>query len=88
MKQLLTIILALALLFTMGIATAEAQDRNGGNAMPGGNGAMRGGNRSVADKSGDAELQAMITEIVPKFQLLTFDDAETGTSRLRVILCD
>ena len=38
MKQLISIILALALLGTMGIAMAEGQERNSGN------GAMRGGN--------------------------------------------
>ena len=81
MKQLISIILALALLGTMGIAMAEGQERNSGNGtMRGGNGAVRGGNGGGTDKSGDAELQAMITEVVPKYQLLTFEDAETGTS--------
>lgn len=42
---------------------------------PGG-GRMGGGG---VDKSGDAELQAMIAEVAPKFQLLTFADPETGT---------
>ncbi len=28
----------------------------------------------------DAALQTMITEIAPKFQLFTFEDAETDTS--------
>ncbi len=80
MKRLISIILALALLCTMGITTAEGQERSGDNGKPGGNGAMRGGNGGGTDKSGDAELQAMIAELVPKYQLLTFEDAETGSS--------
>lgn len=32
----------------------------------------------VIDKSGDATLQAMIKELVPKFQVLEFKDAQTG----------
>ena len=80
MKQMLSVILALTLLFTTGIATAEGQGGRGGNGRPGGNGGMRGGNGGGTDKSGDTELQTMIAEIVPKFQLLTFEDAETGTS--------
>ena len=34
----------------------------------------------MTDKSGDAELQTMIAEVAPKFQLMTYEDAETGTS--------
>ena len=34
----------------------------------------------MTDKSSDAELQSMIAEIAPKFQLLTYKDTETGTS--------
>ena len=41
---------------------------------------MRGGNGGGTDKSSDTELQSMITEVAPKFQLLTYEDAETGTS--------
>lgn len=52
-----------------------ARGENGGND---GNG-MRGGVDSGTDKSGDVELQAMIADVAPKFQLLTYTDAETGT---------
>ena len=41
---------------------------------------MRGGAGGGVDKSSDAQLQAMISDIMPKYQLLTFDDAETSTS--------
>ena len=44
----------------------------------GGPGGQRGG--GMQDKSSDTELQAMIGEVAPKFELLTFEDAETGTS--------
>ena len=80
MKQLLSVVLALTLLCTTGLAAAEGQGGRGGNGRPGGNGGMRGGNGGGTDKSGDAELQAMIAEIVPKYRLLTFEDTETGTS--------
>ena len=39
-----------------------------------------GGNGGGTDKSGDAELQTMIAEVAPKFRLLTYEDAETGTA--------
>ena len=32
------------------------------------------------DKSSDTELQTMIAEVAPKFELLTYEDEETGTS--------
>ena len=76
MKQLISVILVLTFLCAMGAATAEGQRGRGGSGRPGG----RGGNGGGPDKSGDAELQAMIAEIVPKYQLLTFEDAETGAS--------
>jgi predicted peptidase len=34
----------------------------------------------MTDKSGDTVLQSMIAEIAPRFQLMTFEDTETGTS--------
>ena len=51
----------------------------GGNRPggPGGNGGNRGGG---TDKSADAKLQAMIADVAPQFQLMTYEDAETGTS--------
>ena len=70
MKQIISIILALSLLCIGSFAVAEGQRGPGG----------RGGAGGGTDKSGDAELQTMITEITPKFQLLTYEDAETGTS--------
>ena len=42
----------------------------------GGPSAGFGGN----DKSSDVELQAMIADVMPKFQLLTWDDEESGIS--------
>ena len=73
MKRTLAILTALVLLLT-GAAIAEKPNggRNGG-------GNMRGGMGGGVDKSNDAELQAMIAEVAPKFQLLTYADAESGT---------
>ena len=48
---------------------------HGGQGGPGG---QRGG--GMQDKSSDTELQAMISEVAPKFELLTYEDAENGTS--------
>ena len=79
MKKLLSLVLAISLLCTAGAAFAEGP--GGGRGGNGGRqGGARGGNGGGTDKSGDAELQAMIAETAPKFQLLTFFDAETGTS--------
>ena len=82
MKKLISLILALSLLCAAGAAPAEGSGGGrGGNGRPGGmRGGNSGGNGGGTDKSGDAELQAMIAEIVPKYRLLTFEDAETGTS--------
>ena len=74
MKQIISLILALTLLCAVSLAFAESMGGRGGQ------GGMRGGAGGVTDKSSDAELQAMITEVAPKFQLLTYEDAETGTS--------
>ena len=84
MKRLLSILLTLTLLCTAGAAFAEgpggAGGRGGNGGGRGGNGGMRGGAGGSVDKSSDAGLQAMISEVVPKYQLLTYEDAETGTS--------
>lgn len=81
MKKIISVVLALSLLCTVGLAFAEGPGGRGGNGGPGGGqGGMRGGNGGGADKSSDTELQSMITEVAPKFQLLTFEDVETGTS--------
>ena len=71
MKRLFALILSLMLLITVGVSAAQA-------AGPGGNRGMRGGAGGGVDKSGDAGLQSMITDVVPKFQLLTFEDADAS----------
>lgn len=79
MKKIISFILALSLLCVSALSLAE--DGNNGQRGPGGGpGGMRGGQGRGTDKSGDAELQAMIAETAPKFQLLTYEDTETGTS--------
>ena len=45
---------------------------------PGGQGGNRGG--GSVDKSADTELQTMIANVAPRFELLTYEDKETGTS--------
>ena len=67
MKRIISIILISALLCGSTVAFAEGQ------------GGRRGFGAGV-DKSGDTELQNMISEVAPKFQLFTFADDETGTS--------
>ena len=81
MKKIISMVLALSLFCTVGLAFAEGPGGRGGNGGSGGRqGGMRGGNGGGTDKSSDTELQSMITEVAPKFQLLTYEDAETGTS--------
>ena len=75
MKRFVCVMMAVMMLIMGTVVYAE----RGGFGGPNGGG-MRGGAGGGVDKSGDAELQAMIADIVPKYQLLTFDDAETGTS--------
>ena len=73
-KLFLTAVMAILMI----VSTVAAQGPNGqrgGNR--GGNG---GGNGGAVDKSADTELQTMITEIAPQFQLVTWDDLETGIS--------
>ena len=74
MRKIFLMVLVLSLLCT---AVASGESRGGRGGFGGGQGGMRGG---MTDKSGDAELQTMIAEIAPKFQLMTFEDAETGDS--------
>ena len=50
----------------------------GGHEGQGGPGGQRGGR--MQDKSSDTELQAMISEVAPKFELLTYEDAGSGIS--------
>ncbi|MBQ7487662.1 MAG: pyrroline-5-carboxylate reductase [Clostridia bacterium] len=73
MKQLISFILVLLLICTGTVAIAEGQLGPGRN---GGRGGMGGGS---VNKSSDTELQTMIAEVAPKFQLLTYDDAESNT---------
>ena len=70
------ILLAVLLAVLMSMASVSAQGPDGGpNGQRGGN---RGGNGGGVDKSSDAELQKMITEIIPQFELVTWEDPETG----------
>ena len=69
-KTILTCIVALMLALS-GCAVAEGQRGNGGFGNRGGMGGM-------TDKSSDTELQAILAEVQEQFQLLTFEDAETG----------
>jgi len=77
MKRFICFVLALMLVVTGVAALAEATGPRG-DRMGGGPNGGRGGGQ--ADKSSDAELQAMIAEVAPKFRLLTYEDAVTGTS--------
>ena len=70
------ILLAVLLTVLMSVASVSAQGPAGGpNGQRDGN---RGGNGGGVDKSSDAELQKMITEIIPQFELVTWEDPETG----------
>ena len=71
MKKL---ILAVLLAILMSMSSVSAQGPAGG---PNG---QRGGNRGGVDKSSDAELQKMVTEIIPQFETVTWEDPETGIS--------
>ena len=73
MKKILLSVIILALLITV---PAFAQGHDG---RSGGGGRMGGGGGGV-DKSADAELQKMITETAPQFQLLIWEDPETSIS--------
>ena len=81
MKRFVCILMVMVMLVSCG-AFAEARGGNHeggrmGGGPNGGGGRMGGGQ---ADKSSDTELQAMIAEIAPKFTLMTYEDAETGTT--------
>ena len=83
MKRLICMVLMIAMMATGMMAFAENDSFRGG--MGGGPNGGRGGGRmggggGQTDKSSDAELQAMIAEVAPKFQLMTYEDAETGTT--------
>ena len=80
MKRLICALLAAVMVLT-GAALAEnapggmGGGPNGGGRMGGGPGGGGG-----QDKSSDFELQAMIADVAPKFQLQTYEDPETGAS--------
>ena len=83
MKRLICMVLMIAMMATGMMAFAENDSFRGG--MGGGPNGGRGGGRmggggGQTDKSSDAQLQAMIAEVAPKFQLLTYEDAQTGTT--------
>jgi len=62
-------------------AAQQEEKKTGGpgnHEGQGGPGGQRGG--GMQDKSSDTELQTMISEVAPKFELLTYEDAENGTS--------
>ena len=95
MKRLICALMAVVMMVTGMMAFAESEEPRGGMGGPngeGGEGRMgggpngehgggrMGGGGGQTDKSSDAQLQAMIAEVAPKFQLLTFEDAETGTT--------
>ena len=81
MKRLICMVLVIAMMATGMMAFAENNGPREG--MGGGPNGERGGGRmggSQTDKSSDTELQAMIAGVAPKFQLLTYEDEETGTA--------
>ena len=95
MKRLICALMAVVMMVTSMMAFAESEEPRGGMGGPkgeGGEGRMgggpngehgggrMGGGGGQTDKSSDAQLQAMIAEVAPKFQLLTYEDAETGTT--------
>ena len=82
MKRLICMVLVIAMMATGMMAFAENNGPRDG--MGGGPNGERGGGRmgggGQTDKSSDTELQAMIAGVAPKFQLLTYEDEETGTA--------
>ena len=58
--------------------TVFAEGMGGRQGDPGGGHRGQGG--GMTDKSSDMVLQEMISETMPKFQLLSFDDEESGAS--------
>ncbi|MBQ9264918.1 MAG: hypothetical protein IJ189_12020, partial [Clostridia bacterium] len=79
MKKFLSMALVLSLLCAAVPAFGEGPS-GGRGGFGGGPGGMRGGAGGMTDKSDDTELQTMIAEIAPKFQLMTYEDTETGAS--------
>ena len=77
--KLRTILIAI-LAFLLTASAISAQGPGGGHGGRQGGGGNRGGGFGGNDKSSDTELQEMIADIMPKFQLLTWDDPDTGIS--------
>ena len=75
MKRILVGCLSLALLIMAGCAFADGERGPGG-----GFGAPEGNRGGRTDKSGDTQLQAILAEVQDQFQLLTYEDEESGTS--------
>ena len=73
MKKIISIFLTFVLLCTGTAAFAEGEQRGPGGGQFGGPGGGRGQGGGV-DKSSDAELQSMIAEVAPKFQLMTYEE--------------
>ena len=75
-------LLYVLVLFLLAFSAASAQGPEGGpgNRQGGGPGGNRGGGGGGTDKSSDAELQVMIADVAPKFELLTWEEPETGIS--------
>ena len=83
MKRLFCAVLAVVMMLAGMAALAEGEGPRGGFGGERGAGGPNGGGRmggGQADKSSDAQLQAMITEVAPRFQLMTFEDGESGMS--------
>ena len=80
MKRLVCMVFAIMVMAMGMMAFAENNGPQGD--MGGGPNGERGGRMGggQTDKSSDTQLQAMIAEVAPKFQLLTYEDAETGTT--------
>lgn len=68
MKRIISLLIAVAIALAAQTVFADGSPGRGGN---------RG---SMNSKSSDAVLQQMIADVVPKFQLLTFEDSESGTT--------
>ena len=74
LRKMMSVMLSCMLLLM--VTGAVAEESVGGRGMQQGGGMRAGG--GAVDKSGDAELQTMIAEVVPQFELLSFTDDESG----------
>lgn len=68
MKRIISLLISMSMLLSFQAVFAEdAPGRSGGRS-------------GMNDKSSDLALRQMITDVAPKFQLLTFEDNVTGTA--------